>query len=224
MPNRRFHLPRLHLPRLPLPRLPFLTLTVALGALAVHWVPAWTDLLECHRAAVAEGEIYRVLTGHLTHWSWKHLAYDVAAFVILGIAVELRSRWHWVVCVAGTALASSSALWLFRPDITAYRGLSAIDSALFAVFALELALEVWRSRDSNPPGLVQGSGPSPGSRLVALAIPGLLVAKMLYEAVTGSALFADVGGVAVLPELHLLGALVGALALKPALRPEAATG
>jgi|GEM_PF-880375 len=185
-------------------RLPLLTLTVAACTLLVQALPSWVDLLEYRRTAVTGGELYRLLGGHLTHWSWKHLGYDLAAFLILGVAVERRSRLRWGLCVVGTALASSSLLWVLRPEIAAYRGLSAIDSALFAAFAVELAAEAWRSR---------GSDTSPVSRLAALALPGLLVAKMLYETVTGTALFAHVGGITVLPELHLLGALVGALAL-----------
>lgn len=185
-------------------RLPLLTLTVAAGALLVQALPGWIDLLEYRRAAIGGGELYRLLGGHLTHWSWKHLGYDLAAFLILGIALERRSRLRWVLCVVGTALASSSLLWVLRPQIASYRGLSAIDSALFAAFAVELAAEAWHSGRT---------GAAPGYRLAALAFPGLLVAKMLYEAVTGTALFAHVGGITVLPELHLLGALVGAVVL-----------
>lgn len=179
-------------------RLPWLTLSVAAIALVIHLVPPLAAAFEYQREGLARGELHRLVWGHLTHWSAKHLAYDLAAFLVLGILVESRSRARWAIAVVGTALASSVLLWLLRPEITMYRGLSAIDSALFAAFATELVGSALRQR----------SGPLT-SRLAALALPALLVAKMLYEAVTGTAFFAEVGGVTVLPELHLVGALVG---------------
>lgn len=179
-------------------RLPWLTLFVAAVALAIHLVPVLAPALEYQREGLARGELHRLAWGHLTHWSPTHLAYDLAAFLVLGILVESLSRARWAIAVVGTALVSSLLLWLLRPEIATYRGLSAIDSALFAAFATELVSAALRQRH----------GPL-APRLVAFTLPALLVAKMLYEAVTGTAFFAEVGGVTVLPELHLVGALVG---------------
>lgn len=182
-------------------RLPWLTLTVGAVALLIHLLPGLAAALEYRRDALATGELHRLLAGHLTHWSATHLAYDLAAFLVLGIAVETRSRIRWAVTVGGTAVLSSLLLWWLRPEIAVYRGLSAIDSALFAAFATELVGCALRER----------RGPL-APRLAALGLPALLVAKMLYEAATGTALFAEVAGVAVLPELHLVGAVVGLVA------------
>jgi rhomboid family GlyGly-CTERM serine protease len=179
-------------------RLPWLTLTVGASALLIHLWPGLATVLEYRRDALATGELHRLLGGHLAHWSATHLAYDLGAFLLLGIAVESRGRLRWAVTVGGTAVLSSLLLGWLRPEIAVYRGLSAIDSALFAAFATELVGSALRER----------RGPL-APRLAALGLPALLVAKMVYEAVTGTALFAEVGGVAVLPELHLVGALVG---------------
>lgn len=179
-------------------RLPWLTLTVGAVALLIHLLPGLSAAFEYRRDAFAGGELHRLLGGHLTHWSATHLVYDLAAFLLFGTAVERRSRTAWVVTVAGTAGLSSLLLWWLRPEIAVYRGLSAIDSALFAAFATELVASALRER----------RGPL-APRLAALGLPALLVAKMLWEATTGTALFAEVGGVTVLPELHLVGAVVG---------------
>lgn len=179
-------------------RLPWLTLTLAALALLIHPLPELADALEYDRGRIAAGGAHRLLAGHLTHWSAAHLGYDLAAFLVLGIAVETRSRGRWAVAVGATAVISSALLWLLRPEISHYRGLSAIDSALFAAFATGLVGSALRAR----------RGPL-APRLAALALPALLLAKMLYEAATGTALFAPVAGVRVLPELHLVGALVG---------------
>ena len=179
-------------------RFPWLTLSLGGLALLIHLLPELAAALEYRRDALAAGELHRLLAGHFTHWSVPHLAYDLAAFLVLGIAVERRSRVRWAITVAGTALLSSLLLWWLRPEIAVYRGLSAIDSALFAAFATELVGGALRER----------GGPL-APRLAALGLPALLIAKMLYEAATGTAFFAEVGGVVVLPELHLVGAVVG---------------
>ena len=76
-------------------RLPWLTLTLGALALLIHWLPELAAALEYRRDGLAAGGLHRLLGGHLTHWSATHLAYDLAAFLVLGIAVEGRSRGRW---------------------------------------------------------------------------------------------------------------------------------
>jgi membrane associated rhomboid family serine protease len=60
-------------------------------AVAVYLSPAATAVLEYDRAAVAAGEIWRLLTGHLTHWSFDHLFWDVLGLAIPGLPPGARS-------------------------------------------------------------------------------------------------------------------------------------
>lgn len=141
-------------------------------------------LLQYDRAAILHGEVWRLITGHFVHWSIGHLAWDLAAFLILG-AICMRRRWLFVTVILATAIVVSMFLLMACPEVAQYRGLSAIDSALWlwAVFIV-------------------------GERRVGLALTllSLFAAKLMIES-AGVALF--VGGITLLPVVHLIGAAVG---------------
>jgi rhomboid family GlyGly-CTERM serine protease len=169
-------------------RIPILTVTTAslsallagasLGGFGV------ADAAQYDRAALLRGEVWRLVTGHFVHWSFAHLAWDLLAFVILGAVCE-RRRALFASVILATALIVSIFLFVCCPEVAMYRGLSAIDSALWmwAVFII-------------------------GERRVSLALTllALFFAKLLIES-AGASLFVD--GITVLPVVHLLGALVG---------------
>ncbi len=64
---------------------------VVLAIILIQCLPAAQAALEFDRHAVGAGQVWRLLTCHLTHWSWSHLAADLAAFVVL----------YWLVCSYG---------------------------------------------------------------------------------------------------------------------------
>ncbi len=178
--------------------LPLLTLTVAAAAIALQFVPDWLDAAAYDRAAIAGGEVWRLATGHLTHWNFDHLAWDALMFVVLGAVIERRSRREWLVIIAGSAAAISLWLWGGEPGVAQYRGLSGLDSALFTAVAIRILHEARRH----------------GRSLLTGAIGMLLIGfggKIGYEYVTGGTLFVDssVAGFAPLPAVHAVGAAVG---------------
>lgn len=166
------------------------------------------ELLEFDRIAILHGEVWRLITGHFVHWSAAHLAWDVLAFFALGAIVMglvmgrqpeglsytrcrttsqvVRRLALLVAVVIATALIVSLFLLIFCPEVGKYRGLSAIDSALWmwAVFII-------------------------GERRVGLALTllSLFFAKLMIES-AGAALFAG-GGITVMPVVHLVGAIAG---------------
>ncbi len=101
------------------------TLLVMLAALS----PSVTHTWEFDRAAIAEGQLWRLLTGHLTHWNFDHLGWDLATFLGLSIICLQRSPRSTIACWFGSALAISLCIWQWQPEIFLYRGLSGIDSA-----------------------------------------------------------------------------------------------
>jgi rhomboid family GlyGly-CTERM serine protease len=155
---------------------------------------AWPEaaaLLEYDRSAIAAGELWRLVTGHLVHWSLRHWALDASALAALAV-VMARARLPGLGTIVVTAmLAISACLWFVRPDVEVYRGLSGIDSALFVGVAVGLAARL------------QGAG-----RAVAWGCLALFGAKLLYEGATGLAIFLQSSDV--MYEAHLVGALVGA--------------
>lgn len=160
-------------------RVPWITLAVAFATLLM---PA---ALEYDRAAILRGEVWRLATGHLTHWSPDHLLWDVLAFLALGFVCERRRAMYAGVLIA-SAMSVSLILLLGFPEITAYRGLSAVASALWFWAALIIA-----ERRLTP----------------AFVLLALFFVKVMIELTTGTSVFAS--DIAVLPSVHLIGAAVG---------------
>ena len=177
-----------------------ITVGVAIAAVAVQLLPGWAGWLQFDRRAVMDGQWWRLLTGHLTHWSLEHLGWDLLMFVVLGAIVEKLSRPRFIVLGLVSAISISLMVLLGQPDLWTYRGLSGIDTALFVYLACVQLANAWR----------QG-------RWRSGLLPAVLLAgfgsKLLYELVTGSALFVDsqAAGFAVVVMAHTVGASAGAV-------------
>lgn len=186
----------------PVPRpLPWLTLILVTGSLLVPALPGSAGALEYRREAVAAGELWRLATGHLAHWTPAQAGWSAAAFAVLGALCERRSRARFAACLGLAAVLIGAALWWPLAEVERYRGLSGLDSALFAGVAVMLVR----------------SARAAGDRLSAAVAGGLALAfaaKTGVEWVTGGAFFAgELGpGVAPVPAAHVAGALAGALA------------
>ncbi len=178
-------------------RLPLLAFALSLVALAAWAIPGAAAVLQFDRGALAAGELWRSVTGHWAHWGGDHLAWDLVVFAVFGALLERRSRRGFAAVVAGSAVAISVAVWVAAPEIWFYRGLSGIDSALFAAFFAQLLRDAWRERS-----LLQAFVP-------VLALMGF-VGKSALELATGSTLFVETSAVFVaVPLAHLVGAAAG---------------
>ena len=172
-------------------RLPVVTLGLVLVAVVVHFVPALPAHLEFDRAAIAQGEWWRWLTGHLTHFEANHLAWDVGALLLLGTAAERESRRRLVWTLLASASAISAAVWWWQPQFVQYRGLSGLDSALFGLVA----------------GALFRQGRCASALVGSLALFGI-AGKSAIELATGSPVFAA-GTYAPVPLAHLVGLAAG---------------
>jgi rhomboid family GlyGly-CTERM serine protease len=182
-------------------RAPCLTQLFGVLAIGIHAVPELTETLQFGREAFSRGEIWRLVTGHFTHFGADHLRWDVIAFIAFGSLVEIRSRRAWCFCLAISAVVISLGVALFQPQYAFYRGLSGLDSALFAFVTADLLQTGRRDRDLLATGFS------------AAAIVGFL-GKSLYELTTGLTLFvAPSADFETVPLAHLLGAIVGALSV-----------
>src|SRR5262245_45808263 len=108
-------------------RLPSVSLLLAACAIAAHLVPGTAQWLQLDRAAIASGQLWRMVTCHLAHFSGDHLFWDVLVFVILGLICERLDRRRLVMPLAWSAAAISTVVLLLEPSIEVYRGLSGID-------------------------------------------------------------------------------------------------
>ncbi len=178
---------------------PFITWTVATIAMLLA-AADWGGGLAYDRGSIAAGQVWRLATGHLTHWNADHLVWDVLMFALLGTMLESRGRRALVSVLILSTAAISATLWFVEPTVVLYRGLSGIDTALFTLAALEL----WDEARGGRRLLVRGA-------LVALLV-GLL-AKLGYEVATGATLFVDSSsaGFTPLPLVHAVGVGAGVL-------------
>lgn len=165
-----------------------LTLAIVAAAVLAGLFPGAAALLEYDRAAVAGGELWRLVTGHLTHLSREHLLWDVLTFAVLAAACERRGRARLVATLALSALAIPAALFVLEPGLGVYRGLSGLDMALA--------------------GLLGATEARKGSRWAVVVLLAL-GAKLAYELATGGALFVALEGAETVPLAHAVGAGVG---------------
>ena len=61
------------------------TTALTLIAVAIFASSIMSGWLEFDRIAISQGEWWRVLSGHLTHWNTDHLFWDAIMFAALGI-------------------------------------------------------------------------------------------------------------------------------------------
>jgi rhomboid family GlyGly-CTERM serine protease len=185
--------------------LPWATAALSLLALATLASPGLTGVLAFRRGELADGQVWRLLTGHWTHWSVDHLAWDLLVFALAGGLLESRGRGRFLACTAISAFAVGAGVWSFEPAIGEYRGLSGIAAALFTAAAIDAL-----SRSPRAGGI---------SAVPLAALAGFF-AKLVFEVATGQLLFVDAGAGAFvpLPLCHLIGGIAGIAVAAPAAR------
>ncbi|QKX17021.1 rhombosortase [Microbulbifer sp. YPW1] len=156
------------------------------------------DAFLYERAAIASGQWWRLLSGHLVHTNTAHLLLNsagvIALWLVFGRSVLLGSS-HLVAKYLGLvvllSLLISGGLWFWFPDVDNYYGISGVLHGLFCFGAIsELSQRRW-------------SG--------ALLLAGC-AGKVAWEwaagpsAATGALIEADVA-----ISSHLLGAVYGTL-------------
>lgn len=155
-------------PPLTAPRLPGWTLIIAAIALIVFFFPALGNLLIYDRAAIIHGEIWRLLSGNLVHFSLAHLFYNLVAWLIAGTIIELYGYRFFPVLILSSSILIGITLYILEPELYFYAGLSGVVSAAVAYLCL------------------QGMGEKGVLRwLCAAALTGL-IAKTLIEIGAGS--------------------------------------
>ncbi len=97
-----------------------------LGDAQARWFQALNALMQFDRASILNGEIWRLFTGHLVHWSAEHFYLDALVFIAQGMVFEpkIGRGYAQVLGIAGGAIGL--ALLLFQNDLTAYRGISGL--------------------------------------------------------------------------------------------------
>lgn len=179
-------------------RIPLASLLLVASAVAVSLLPGAAEWLQYDRLAVSQGAWWRMMTSHFVHWSGEHLFWDVLALGLLGWMCEREGQGRFLGCVAASAAIIPLCLCIAEPQMTTYRGLSGIDSALFAMLAARVGQEAVTDRDWLKLSLIG-------------TVSAGFAAKIAYELLSGGTLFVDssAGVMTPVPLAHVVGGLVG---------------
>lgn len=102
---------------------------------------AWRDLGRYDRTALAMGEYWRLVSGHLVHFGWGHLWPNFAALLVIGLLFERTFRTgDWARIALASAAAIDAGLWWIDTRLEWYVGLSGVLHGLVAAGAFELLL------------------------------------------------------------------------------------
>ncbi len=140
------------------------------------------------RAAIANGEVWRLVTGHWVHSDIAHLLWNSAALLLMGVLFERRLRSHVVTSLLAGTISVDIWLWWGASGVSRYCGLSGILNSLLIVGLIQL----WS--DQRHP-------------LVPLVVLGA-VTKIAIEIATGQALFTRTAWPSI-PAAHAAGFLGG---------------
>ncbi|HEV7606150.1 MAG TPA: rhombosortase [Steroidobacteraceae bacterium] len=139
------------------------------------------------RAAIAEGQWWRLLTAHFVHLDLEHAVLNSLGVVLMwALFARDYSPWRWAAIYSGAALSVSLGLWFLNPQLQWYVGAS---GALHGVMTAGTVAHL-RRRDLD--GWI-------------LAV--FIVAKLAYEQYAGALPFA--GSSATIVDAHLYGAIGG---------------
>lgn len=177
-------------------RFPWLTLSLVAVAAVLAALPA--TLLEYDRAAVAGGEIWRLATGQLVHWTLRMALFDLGAILLLGLLLELGEERRGLALALGIALPLCAfAVHVIQPHLDRYRGSSGLAAAVFGlVVMLGVSEQGWLPR------------------LLVLAALAAFALKLIFEVeISGLVFGGDLpAGVDAAPIVHLAGFVAGVAA------------
>ena len=145
---------------------------VVLGAALVASLAP--DALALDRASLENGEVWRLWTGHLVHWSQAHFVMDVGVACLLALVARVPPTWLLAAPCLGVGVL------LLDPSLTSYAGLSGLLHGWAMALALEHATR----------------GASVSTRQVGTLAVVALLAKLLVDplGVQSLVIDADLGG------------------------------
>jgi rhomboid family GlyGly-CTERM serine protease len=172
--------------------MPLVVALIVISVVVQLMGPSWPHALRYERTGILAGQWWRLLSAHVVHLGWSHLALNSAALLLIAYALgEHLGPRLWLGVTAVSALCVSLGLLLARPEVAWYVGLSGLAHGLFLAGAWGLAQ---RHRMAG---------------LACLAAAALKIGhEQMAGALAGSA--AWLGG-EVIVDAHLFGAVGGLL-------------
>lgn len=181
------------------------TCLIATAALLLQSLPDLQTTAELRFTELSAAGLWRLATCHLLHWSWDHFIWDVAVLLAAGSYCEIRWPRQFALVLFAAGILIPAAVMISAPQLQSYRGLSGIDSALFALAAASLLIEEFRD----------------GRKATTILVASVVAAQFLKiaaESVAGQTLFVQNAPFIPVPLAHLCGAMTGSLLSPMAVR------
>jgi rhomboid family GlyGly-CTERM serine protease len=94
----------------------------------------WRTALRYDRVAIADGELWRLLSGNFVHLGWWHLLLNGLSLVLLVMLCPDRlSAGEWLRRILLLCLGMSAGLYFLAPGLATYVGLSGMIYGLFVL-------------------------------------------------------------------------------------------
>jgi rhomboid family GlyGly-CTERM serine protease len=164
-------------------------LLVLVICFVLQFLPAESVYFE--RQRIAQGELWRLLSGHFIHLNWSHFSLNMAGLLMVWLFFRrYQSQFHWGVAIVLIAQLCSIGLYV-DGQLASYVGFSGVLHGLFIIGALY-------ERRRYP--------------LSGWVLLGLLLGKLAWEQSQGALPGSEaLSGGRVAVNAHLYGALAGLL-------------
>lgn len=174
------------------------SISIFVIALVVFFLPG-NEWLQFDTSMACWQQPLQLFSCHVLHWSTNHLFWDLAMFLITAVICERISRTSFLGVLILSAIAIPPLTGMYHIDVDSYRGLSGIDTALFAMAAMRLGIEAAKEKEKL------------GSLIYAALLSGMFF-KIGHELITGGTFFVNSDNFIPVPMAHLVGASVGLFA------------
>ncbi len=146
--------------------------------------------LRYDREGILNGEVWRIITGHLVHLGWPHLLMNLIGLILIWLLFgHLIKRNSWLIICTTSAIGISAGMMVFNPELKWYVGLSGVLHGMFVAGAIVSVKAGYRAE-----------------LLLLLLLTGKLAWEQVVGPLPGSAEFA---GGNVIVDAHLYGAISG---------------
>jgi rhomboid family GlyGly-CTERM serine protease len=149
--------------------------------------------LRYDRQGIAEGELWRLLTGHFAHLGISHMLLNIAGLALVWLLVgSAWTLWQWVLIALASLAVIDLGFWFLDPDLSWYVGLSGLLHSMLVA------------------GIIGRIREAPGE---SLALGAIVLAKVAWEQFAGPLPGSESSaGGAVVVNSHLYGAVAGIIA------------
>ena len=181
-----------------LKRMPYISLLLTAAALIIHIFHSLRPQLVYTRTALAEGNLWRLISCHWVHLNTDHLLWSALTFWVLASICEIMDRPKMVLTVGISAFFIPCAIWIAMPGLEVYGGLSGLDCALYSLLVV-----LFLKRERGAQNWIWF-----GFFAIMLV---LLPAKVIYEMSTGLTIFVNNRHTDMVPVplSHLIGGVAG---------------